>query len=344
MKIRARVMTIVFVLIVATIAIVNAAMPKKDFSENENRVLAEFPKLTWESLFVGTPTVDETGRETKQIWTTDFETYISDHFMFRDQWVGLKSLVELGAQKKDSGGVYFAKDGYLIEQFWSYDYGRFQGNLTAAKEFSQKVQNRFGIEVKAMIVPTANDILKDKLPLFAPEVDQQELIAQMKEALPGFIDVTDALSAHKDEDIFYKTDHHWTSLGVYYAYQEFCKEMGIEQKPLSWYQSEVLSDQFLGTTYSKANLYSAFLNGNQAITKITTGNKNGKKLLIVKDSYANSFAPFAVNDYEEVHMIDLRAYRQSTMDYMEKNGITDVLLLYNVQNFTEDSNVYQLTK
>ncbi len=55
------------------------------------------------------PTVDETGRETKQIWTTDFETYISDHFMFRDQWVGLKSLVELGAQKKDSGGVYFAK-------------------------------------------------------------------------------------------------------------------------------------------------------------------------------------------------------------------------------------------
>ena len=46
--------------------------------------------------------------------------------------------------------------------------------------------------------------MKDKLPLFAPEVDQQELIAQMKEALPGFIDVTDALSAHKDEDIFYK--------------------------------------------------------------------------------------------------------------------------------------------
>ena len=66
-----------------------------------------------------------------------------------------------------------------------------------------------------MIVPTANDILKDKLPLFAPEVNQQELIAQMKEALPGFIDVTDVLSAHKEEDIFYKTDHHWTSLGVY---------------------------------------------------------------------------------------------------------------------------------
>ena len=74
MKIRARIMTILFVLIVATIAVVNAAMPKKDFSENENRVLAEFPELTWESLFLGTSAVDETGRETKRIWTTDFET------------------------------------------------------------------------------------------------------------------------------------------------------------------------------------------------------------------------------------------------------------------------------
>ena len=78
--------------------------------------------------------------------------------------------------------------------------------------------------------------------------------------IPVFIDSRADLyapefSGNKDEDIFYKTDHHWTSLGVYYAYQEFCKEMGIEQKPLSWYQSEVLSDQFLGTTYSKANLY-----------------------------------------------------------------------------------------
>ena len=384
-------MTILFVLIVATIAIVNAVMPKKDFSENENRVLAEFPELTWESLFVGTPSVDETGRQTKQIWTTDFETDISDHFMFRDHWVGLKSLVELAAQKKDSGGVYFAKDGYLIEQFWSYDNGRFQGNLTAVEQFAETVQERFGIEVKEMIVPTANDILKDKLPLFAPEVNQQELSAQMKETLPGFIDVTSVLSEHKEEDIFYKTDHHWTSLGVYYAYQAFCQEMGIESKPLSWYEPEVLSDQFLGTTYSKANLYtvkpetmiyyknpneypleveyragdkvietsnslieekylnekdkySAFLNGNQAITKITTNNKNGKKLLIIKDSYANSFAPFAVNDFEEVHMIDLRAYRQSTLDYIEQNGITDVLILYNVKNFTEDSNIYQLNK
>ena len=391
MKARARVMTILFVLLVAAIAVINAVMPKKDFSENENRVLAEFPQLTWESLFVGTPAVDETGRETKQIWTTDFETYISDHFMLRDQWVGLKSLVELGAQKKDSGGVYFAEDGYLMEQFWSYDNGRFQGNLTAAREFAQTVQERFGIEVKAMIVPTANDILKDKLPAFAPEVNQQALIAQLKAALPGFIDVTATLSEHKEEGVFYKTDHHWTSLGVYYAYREFCGEMGIAPKPLSWYRAEVLSDQFLGTAYSKANLYtvqpetmiyyknpqdvpvqveyragdkvtatsdslieekflhekdkySAFLNGNQAITKITTGNRNGKKLLIIKDSYGNSFAPFAVNDYQEVHMIDLRAYRQSTLDYMEQNGITDVLLLYNVQNFSEDSNIYQLTK
>lgn len=391
MKVRAVVMTLIFSLVVSTIAIVNAAMPKKDFSENENRVLAEFPAFTLENLFVGTPSVDDSGAQTRRIWTTDFETYISDHFMLRDQWVGLKSLVELWAQKKDSSGVYFAKDGYLIEQFWSYDNRKLQRNVESIKQFIEMVNEQFAIEVKTMIVPTANDILKDKLPMFAPEVDQQELIAQIKQELSGFIDVTDVLSAHKEEGIFYRTDHHWTSLGVYYAYQEFCNQMGIAQKPLSWYQPEVLSDQFLGTNYSKANLYtvkpetmmyykspnasllqveylaagrviktsdslieyqfleekdkySAFLNGNQPVTKITTENKNGKKLLIVKDSYANSFAPFVTDDYQEVHLIDLRAYKQSTLQYIEQNGITDILILYNLENFVEDTNIYQLTK
>lgn len=103
MKVRAVAMTVIFALLVSTIAIINAVLPKKNFSENENRVLADFPKFTLESLFTGTPYVDDSGRETKRIWTTDFETYISDHFMLRDQWVGLKSLVELGAQKRDAG-------------------------------------------------------------------------------------------------------------------------------------------------------------------------------------------------------------------------------------------------
>ncbi len=391
MKVRAVAMTVIFALLVSTIAIINAVLPKKNFSENENRVLADFPKFTLESLFTGTPYVDDSGRETKRIWTTDFETYISDHFMLRDQWVGLKSLVELGAQKRDAGGVYFAKDGYLMEQFWSYDYGRLKGNVTAIKQFTETVDQQFGIGVKTMIVPTANDILKEKLPLFAPEVDQQELLAQMKQEIPGFIDVTDTLIAHKDENIFYKTDHHWTSLGVYYAYQEFCKQIGITQKPLIAYQPEVLSDQFLGTTYSKANLYtvepetiyyykssgspqlkveyfaggeviktsdslieqeyleqkdkySAFLNGNQPVTKITTDHQNGKKLLIVKDSYANSFAPFVTDDYQEIHLVDLRAYKQSTLQYIEQSGITDVLVLYNLKNFVEDSNMYLLNR
>lgn len=390
MKTRAGVMTLVFVLTLGIIALVNAVLPKQSFSENENRVLAEFPQLTWQSLMKGTTVTDENGKETKQLWTTDFETYIADHFILRDRWIGLKSLVELAAQKQDSGQVYFAKGGYLIEQFWSYDSGRFKGNIAAVKQFTQTVREQFGIEVKTMLAPTAGDILKDKLPLFAPEVDQQALLVQIRQELPGLIDVSQSLRAHSSEGIFYKTDHHWTSLGAYYAYREFCAAAGIETKALAWYEPQVLTQNFLGTTYSKANLYtaspetimyykspevsvqveyragdkvtqtsdslieeeylsqkdkySAFLNGNQAVTKVTSDCKNGKRLLVIKDSYANSFVPFTVGDYEQVHMLDLRAYKQSVTTYMQENGITEVLLLYNLKNFTEDSNVYRLNQ
>lgn len=391
MKLRTRIMTAVFAIFIGTVAVCNWLLPKQSFSENENRVLAEFPELTWEQLVYGKTTVDATGKEQKTLWTTEFETYVSDHFMLRDQWVGLKSLIELGVQKKDAGGVYFAGDGYLIEQFWSYDKERFESNLTAVAQFVETVQQRFGIAVQTMPVPTAGKILEEKLPAFAPEVDQSALLEQMKQVFPNVIDVTDALTEHREEGVFYKTDHHWTSKGAYYAYAVFCEVQGRVVQPLSWYREQVLSTQFLGTTYSKANLYtvqpetmvyyenpnespvyveyragdrvigtsdsmiaqeylqekdkySAFLNGNQAITKITTGNANGRKLLIIKDSYANSFTPFVASDYSQVHMLDLRAFRQSVPDYMEQNGITDVLILYNIKNFTEDANLYQLNK
>ncbi len=105
------------------------------------------------------------------------------------------------------------------------------------------------------------------------------------------------------------------------------------------------SDSLIEQEYlEQKDKYSAFLNGNQPVTKITTDHQNGKKLLIVKDSYANSFAPFVTDDYQEIHLVDLRAYKQSTLQYIEQSGITDVLVLYNLKNFVEDSNMYLLNR
>ncbi len=367
---RALVVTIVFAVLLGGLAITNAVMPKKAFSENENRVLETFPTFSWNNLISGK-------------FTEGFDTYITDHFAFRDVWVGAKTMTELALLKKDSGGVYFAKDGYLIEQFQTVDKGKYFENLRAVRTFSDTMQERFDVPVYLMLVPTASHVLKDKLPPFAPEVSQSALLWNALDHVPRFVDVEDALESHKDEPIYYRTDHHWTNLGVCYAYQVWCKTVGLPERPVSWYQQEVLSTEFLGTTYSKASLYtvkpdtitafypsepvtvtvdynqgkkvtrtlyetshlstkdkySVFLDGNQPITKITTSNQNGRKLLLIKDSYANSFATFAANDYEEVYLVDLRHYRMPLSELVESTGVTEILVLYNLSGFSSDVNI-----
>lgn len=378
---RNRVLTIVFVVLLFGLAILNAAWPKQSFSENENRVLQTFPEFSWDNLIRGD-------------FTSQFDTYITDHFAFRDIWVGGKTIAEIGLLKKESGGVYLAKDGYLIERFDQLERDeqtgqtRYEQNLNFIKTFAESMKANANIEVRTMLVPTAGYVLSDKLPPFAPELSQDDLIEQAKQVVPNFVDLRAVLKAHKDEPIFYRTDHHWTSLGVCYAYQAWCQTVGLPANGPSWYRTETLSDQFFGTTYSKASLYtvepdtitayhapqepnisvdynqgrkvtdtlyershldtkdkySVFLDGNQPIIKITSENKNGRKLLLIKDSYANSFAPFAVHDYEEVTLIDLRHYRSSLAKLVEESGVNEILILYNLNGFSSDANLFLLTR
>ena len=189
-------------------------------------------------------------------------------------------------------------------------------------------------------------------------------------------DVRSALAAHSSEGIYYRTDHHWTSLGAYYAY---CAWRGIEPSADEW-TKEVLCDNFHGTTWNKVPLptvpaeeitawykhanrnvsynsgdyetdsiyerkyldgsdqYAVFLNSNQAQTVIEGSGKSGK-LLLIKDSYGNTFSQFPVEDYAEVHVIDLRFFKGDVVEYAKENSITDALVLYGVQNFVKDTNL-----
>lgn len=372
---KAKITAAVFVLLIGAITIINLISPPKEYSETENRYLAQPPEFSVPVLLEGR-------------FMEDFESYITDQFCFRDTWVGVKTLTELALQRKDSGGVYFAKDHYLIEMFDAVDRAQYEKNLGHAAAFTQRVEASLGIPVQTMLVPTASAVFQSKLPAYAPEVDQDALYAQAAAALPHMVDVRGALDSHCGEYLYYRTDHHWTSLGCYYAYQAWRQANGQTAPPLSWYRQEPLSQRFYGTTYSKASLYTAlpdtitaflpgdgntffvsynngqsesntlyergylskkdkysvFLNGNQPITKIASQNKNGQKLLLIKDSYANTFAQFAACDFETVIMVDLRYYRGSLDALAKDEGITNILILYNLKGFSSDTNVFQLNQ
>ncbi|MDL2233220.1 hypothetical protein LJC63_06525 [Ruminococcaceae bacterium OttesenSCG-928-L11] len=366
----------IFLALLFGLSIVNLATPSRTFSENENRYLKEMPVFSLHNLFRGG-------------FTSDFDEYVIDQFAFRDSWVGVKTTAEQALQKHASNGVYFA-DGSLIEMFDFIDRDRYEKNLGFVQEFSRRIVQEHNVRVNTMLIPTASGVLTDRLPAFAPEVDQRQLLTQAAETIPGFVDISDALLRHNSEYIYYKTDHHWTSLGAYYCYNEFRAKQSLPERSIEEYSISVLSDSFYGTTWSKASLYSVgpdsinafmpkavsasgklhvdynngestadtiyddsyldvkdkysvFLNANQSVTKIETGVDNGRNLLLIKDSYANTFVQFLLSDYETITVIDPRFYRSSFVDYVGENGITDVLVLYNLKGFSSDGNVYFLT-
>ena len=90
---------------------------------------------------------------------------------------------------------------------------------------------------------------------------------------------------------------------------------------------------------SEKDKYLVFLDGNHPEITIRTSLKNNRKLLVFKDSYANSFIPFLLSDYEEIHIIDPRYFNRKIDEYISENGINEFLFLYNIKNFCEDSSL-----
>ncbi len=368
--------TVLFLLLIFGLTIASFLSKDRGFSESENRVLASKPTFTWASLFDGS-------------YIRDYETYVTDQFILRDSWIGLKTYTELALLKKDINGVYFGKDDYLIEKVEDADVKQEQleKNTKRLEAFMKKYEEMLGKDhVYAMIAPTAFEILSEKLPPFATGFDQGAYLDRLSSSLgDNFIDLRDTLNAHDNEYIFYRTDHHWTVNGAYYAYVEWAKAMGFTPMTKDEFDIKVVSDDFLGTIYSKVNVnvpadvmeiydtnfkyqveynmdrkikdtlyefshldtkdkYSMYMNGNNALVEINTENTNGKKLLIIKDSYAHCFAPFAVNHFETTYMVDLRYLNMPISKLIQDYGITDVLVLYNVNSFIKDTNLLNMVK
>ena len=98
-------------------------------------------------------------------------------------------------------------------------------------------------------------------------------------------------------------------------------------------------DEFL----EKKDKYSYFLGGNHPQVEINTSTKNGKVLLLIKDSYAHCFVPFLAAHYETILMLDPRYLVTDVAALAQEKGVTDLLVLYNLPNFAVDKNVPRVT-
>lgn len=228
----------VFLLFLLTATVFNVFGKDKKFSEAENRMLAQKPIFSLSSLASGK-------------YMSDMEEYVTDQFFIRDKWINLKMLEDLALGKKESNGVYIGKKGSLLEIPQAPDKTALDNNL---KEISNFAIRHDKINTVMSLVPNAAYICDQLRPLNAPVRDQEKDIEYVRRAVDtslNYVDLTKTMSSHKEEPIYYKTDHHWTSLGAKYAFDTLYIALGINA-PTKEYRALPVTHEFSGTLASKS--------------------------------------------------------------------------------------------
>ena len=370
-KVQEKLVGIIFILTLFLFLIINVIVPDREKSVQENRMLATKPKFRLSSLISGD-------------YDEKFEAYMDDQFVGRDMWRKLKVTVDRIGGSRLENGVYIGTNGQLLEQIEVADENHLAANIKAIKSFSESQSK---IPVRMMLVPDAANVLNHSLPALAKPEDQTQMFSMVRKDLGDsveWIDVSTELNKHKTEKIYYKTDHHWTTLGAFYAFQAAAPSLGIEGDLSGNYVSYAVSDSFNGMLASKSGVnlgekeqidiyvpteedtdlivdyvdegkrstslydssklkekdqYTVFLGGNSSLLDIRTVSTSTKRLLLVKDSFANSFIPFLTPYYREIVVVDPRYYSGTINDLMDSYRISEVLFLYSGNTFFKDNNL-----
>ncbi len=351
------------------IFVLSTLLPDRTFSELENRSLQRAPVLSLESVMDGT-------------FMEDAEDYTADHIVGRDLWVAMKAWCERLSGKKENSGFYFGSQGTLLQHVEDPDPAKLEKDMG----YVDALVGNVSVPVYFGLIPSSSCIWASRLPTGAPTADERSIIDDIYFSTgANTVDMVGALSAHQQEDIYYRTDHHWTSLGAFYGANAIFETMGLEPIRLEDYEKTTVSTEFNGTSFSSSGVrwlkpdcidtyvpedgvhvtswfesdpvegslyvdsylsvkdkYSYFLGGRQPLCVIQSEKNSGPRLLLIRDSYSDSLAPFLTERFSEIHLFDCRNNMNSIRDYVAENDIDTVLVLYSFPNFMSDRNLFLL--
>ena len=353
-----KIISFLIIMIVFLIGIMFFFFPKQSFSYNENRYLTKFPKITIENILSGN-------------FTTQLDNYIADNFPLRESLLNFKSNLykKLGVYKQN--GVYYGKDNKLYQEYQEPK----NNDLIIEKvnALVDKVDSDVYFMLVPTSIYINHDNIPKYNDSFDEGITIDYLKSKLK---THFIDVRETLLKHNNEYLYYGTDHHWTTRGAYLAYQDYCKYLKINchhydfttvntsfwgtlyskvlDNSLDYDYIEKINDKTNYSVYFEDELrysnslyndkylnekdkYSYFLDNNHSLITIENLDYEGEEdLLIIKDSYANTFIPLIASNYKYIYVIDPRYYNLSITDYINEKQIKNVLFLYNVLTMRDD--------
>lgn len=349
-----------------TIAIILCSfliIPDRKLSEAENRALKTLPSFSVDSLMSGD-------------YTADLAEYISDQFPARDTFVAVKAYSELLLGKRENNGIIYGKNNTLIAK---NDVGdRLGDNLNAVKEFETAtgVPVYLGI-----LPTTADVFAENLPKSYNTQPNSElweQFFSQSKSLNLAAINLYEPLC---EQNNYYRTDHHYTTFGAYQTYELISDTLGFETKGADFFKCETVSQSFCGTSmrtsgfylapkdeitlfryngdtdykvtadgkdislYDMSKLettdqYAVFLGGNHARVDITS-NEEKEKMLIIRDSFADSIAPFLAIHYD-LTLIDLRYYNDNVQQLVCDEGFDCVLILESIDEFSSTKNMSYL--
>ena len=236
----------VFSILVILFTVIDIINSPNEFSELENRKLSQMPILSLKSY------IDTS-------FSSDYEKYINDQFFLRDNWIDLKSRIEYLLGKRENNDIIFGKENYLFKKFTTFNDEMLENNLNSIITFT----NNYNKEVDFFIIPNSYAIYDELTPRYLPLVDQLSLINSINSYLSSksndhinTINVAEKLLKNKDDYIYYKTDHHWTSYGAYLAYLKYMDYLGLEIVDINNLE-KITINNFLGTYYNRSKYFKA---------------------------------------------------------------------------------------
>lgn len=369
-----KIMGIVFMTVLVGMFCFNALIPDSEISESENRALQQFPGFSVSEYMDGS-------LETK------LENYANDQFLMRGAFIRVKTAMDVSAGAIYSNGVWKCQDGYLIEDTMVPTDERMEADAQALAAFKAKNPK---MKMYFLLAPNAISVMEDNLPYSAQPVDQNEYIDKMfaATAAAGYtnIDVRDTLNAAAKDgmQVYYRTDHHWTTDGAYEAFKYAQGVMGLGAG-MAW-ETVPVSNRFIGTLASKSGFvggkadaiklarpidakqykhsviyyedtkekttafykmdnlnlkdaYTVFGGSNHPVYTIKTPTSANRRLLLVKDSYANSMIPFLSQYYREIVVVDPRYYYDNLTELMALESVNEVMFLYNANTYFADDSL-----
>lgn len=359
----------IFMITWVTLIILNIVIPKQTFSEQENRYLEKVPELSFKELVSGeyAEGLDNyindhfifrnfwlklnsfvqitTGKTENNGVYIGKEGYLFEKFVYTENE---KENIEKTVQTINSfaQNVDIPIHFLLIPNSIYINEDKLPDNLEIADQ-REIIENVYGKLNKDINTINVTNILKEnknlklyyktdhhmtskgaylvyteyckKANLESVPISQfkEEIVA--KDFLGTFDSKAQVHNQEKDEIVVYKNE----------------TNENIEGDCDGKIYNSIFNKQYL----KQKDKYSYFLNGNNAKVVIKTNIKNGKRLLVIKDSYAHILAQFICQNYEEIHFIDPRYYKDSTSEYAKENNITEILFLYNVSNILTDISI-----